>query len=181
MIFETERLILRKWKEEDAENLFLYASNPKIGPNAGWQPHKNIDESLNIIRNVFLKKPCEYAVCLKEDNKPIGAFSLKLFDPNRTISLEKSDEFELGYWIAEPFWGKGLILEAARELMRYAFEDLNMSKAYCRHYDGNTKSKRVIEKLGFSYVKSMEIDVPLLNEVRMCHVYVLTKEDWQKL
>ncbi len=53
-IIETERLILRKWTQNDAESLFAYAKNPNVGPIAGWPPHKNIEESKNIIDNVFL-------------------------------------------------------------------------------------------------------------------------------
>lgn len=53
-IIETERLILRKWTQNNAESLFAYAKNPNVGPIAGWPPHKNIEESKNIIDNVFL-------------------------------------------------------------------------------------------------------------------------------
>ena len=47
------RLILRRWEESDAEDLYKYASNPDVGPIAGWPPHQSIDESLDVIRNVF--------------------------------------------------------------------------------------------------------------------------------
>ena len=53
MIIETERLILRKWTQDDAESLFIYAKNPNVGPIAGWPPHKNIEERRDIIENVF--------------------------------------------------------------------------------------------------------------------------------
>ena len=56
MIFKTERLTLRQWKEEDAECLFHFAQNPKVGPIAGWPPHESVEESLNIIKTVFSKK-----------------------------------------------------------------------------------------------------------------------------
>ncbi len=52
-VFETERLILRRWNESDAEKLYRYASDPDVGPNAGWPPHQSIDESCNVIKNVF--------------------------------------------------------------------------------------------------------------------------------
>ena len=51
---ETERLILRKWKETDAESLFEYAKDPDVGPIAGWPPHNSVEESLDVIRNVAL-------------------------------------------------------------------------------------------------------------------------------
>ncbi len=50
---ETDRLLLRHWEESDAEDLFNYACDPDVGPIAGWPPHQNVDESLNVIRNVF--------------------------------------------------------------------------------------------------------------------------------
>ena len=55
MIFKTEHLILRPWEEGDAESLFLFASNPKIGPIAGWPPHESVEDSLNIIKRYLLK------------------------------------------------------------------------------------------------------------------------------
>ena len=51
---ETKRLILRKWKDDDAEELYKYASNPDVGPIAGWPPHKSIEESRDVIKNVFI-------------------------------------------------------------------------------------------------------------------------------
>ena len=76
---ETKRLILREWKESDLNDLFEYASVPGVGENAGWSHHKNIEESRFIIKNVLQGKEA-YAICLKEDNKAIGAIELRLGD-----------------------------------------------------------------------------------------------------
>lgn len=71
--------------------------------------------------------------------------------------------------------------EAARELLRRAFEDIGMNKVWCGYYEGNAKSKRVQEKLGFQYQWTNEgVDVPLMNERRTGHVNLLTKEMWLK-
>lgn len=72
MVLNTERLVLRPWNETDAESLYEYAKNPEVGPIAGWPPHKNTDESLDVIRNVFNGAEC-YAICEKENDKAIGA------------------------------------------------------------------------------------------------------------
>lgn len=75
--------------------------------------------------------------------------------------------------------GQGLIPEAAREMLRHAFEDLEMSKVYCAYYDGNVKSKRAQEKLGIKHQWTTEgIELPLLNEVRTGHVNAMTKAEW---
>ena len=70
-MLKTERLILRRFEESDAENVFEYAKDPAVGPIAGWPPHKSVGESLDVIRNVFSAAEC-YAVCLKEDGKAIA-------------------------------------------------------------------------------------------------------------
>ena len=179
MVLETERLILRRWEDSDAENLYKYASDPDIGPIAGWPPHKNIEESRDIIKNVLNGKEA-YAICLKTDNKAIGAIELRL--PGNTDLANGEDECELGYWLGKPFWGQGIMPEAAREMLRHAFEDCGMNKVWCGYYDGNEKSKRVQVKLCFKYQwRSEDVDVPAMNEKRVGHVNLMTKEDWLKM
>ncbi len=179
MTLETDRLILRPWIEADAENLYEYAKDPAVGPIAGWPPHQSVDESLNIIRNVFTGAQC-YAICEKGNNKAIGAIELKL--KGHTDMTDKEDECELGYWIGKPFWGRGYMPEAVRELLRHGFENLGMTTIWCGYYDGNEKSKRVQEKVGFVYHHICdEVPVPLMNEVRVGHTSIMTKEQWEKL
>ncbi len=103
---------MRRWEESDAEDLYKYASNPDVGPIAGWPPHQSVWESLDVIKNVLSGKEA-YAIRLKEDGKPIGAIELKL--NGHTDMAKKDDECALGYWLGKPFWGKGLMPEAARE------------------------------------------------------------------
>ena len=155
MMIETERLILRPWKESDAESLYEYAKDPAIGPIAGWPPHQSVDESLDVIRNVFNGDQC-YAICEKENDKAIGAIELKL--KGHTDMTDKEDECELGYWIGKPFWGRGYMPEAVRELLRHGFENLGMTTIWCGYYDGNEKSKRVQEKCGFKPYRALMMD-----------------------
>lgn len=136
-MLETKRLILRKWTEEDASSLFEYAKDPEVGPVAGWPPHKSKEESLNVIRNVFNGAEC-YAICEKGSGKAIGAIELKL--NGHTDMTNRDDECELGYWLGKPFWGKGYMPEAAKELIRHGFEDIGMTTIWCGYYEGNHKS-----------------------------------------
>lgn len=175
MILETSRLILRPWREDDAESLYKYASDSEVGPPAGWPPHTSVDNSREIIRTV-LSAPETYAVCLKPDGKPIGSVGF-----HRADLAELPDEYELGYWIGKPFWGQGLIPEASSAMLRHAFVELGMARIWCGYYDGNVKSRRVQEKLGFVYHHTTEgLEVSLLGEIRTGHVMLLTKEDWEK-
>ena len=159
------------------ERLFTYAKNPKVGPIAGWPPHKDIESSKYVIDNIFTGAEC-YAICEKENNVAIGAVELKL--NGHTDMTDRDDECELGYWLGEPFWGRGYMPEAAYALMKRGFETLEMTTIWCGYYDGNKKSKRVQEKLGFIYHHTCdEVPVPLLNEVRVGHTNVITKEQWK--
>ena len=176
---KTERLLLRRWNEDDAEDLYKYASDPDVGPIAGWPAHQSVDESREVIRNVFSGKEA-YAICLKEDGKAIGAIELKL--NGHTDMTDRDDECELGYWLGKPFWGRGIMPEAVNEILRHAFEDLSMQKVWVGYYEGNTKSRRVQEKCGFRYQwKSENLDVPLMHETRTGHVSLMTKEDWREM
>lgn len=176
-MLETRRLILRPWEESDAENLYQYAKSPEVGPAAGWPPHTSVENSREIIRDV-LSEPETYAVILKETGKPVG--SVGIMPGMRSHFQLNEDEGEIGYWIAVPFWGQGLIPEAVCEVMRYGFEELGMKKMWCGYYDGNVKSRRVQEKCGFKYHHTAE-DVPcsMLDEVRTEHVSCITKEEWE--
>ena len=177
MILTTERLILRPWEDSDAESLYEYAKDERIGPAAGWPVHTSVKNSLEIIRTV-LAAPETYAVCLKEDKKAIGAIELKL--NGHTDMTDRDDECALGYWLGKPFWGQGIMPEAVKEILRHAFEEIGMTKVWAGYYEGNSKSKRVQEKCGFRYQwKSEGVDVPLMHEKRTGHVSSMTKDQWQ--
>ena len=178
MQLQTSRLILRPWIEADAEALYRYASDPDVGPPAGWPSHASVENSREIIKTV-LSGPEIYAVCLK-DGSPVGSIGLHL--KGSTDMTERDDECELGYWIGKPFWGQGLIPEAARELLRHAFEELGMRAVWCGYYEGNEKSRRVQEKLGFVYQhKTDGLNVALMHDIRTGHCNLMTKERWQKV
>lgn len=150
MIFESENLILRPWNEDDAKCLYYFARNPNVGPIAGWPPHESVEDSLNIIKTVFSKRET-YAIV--KDDIPIGCVGL-LFHPD-TNHWWGEDAAELGYWIAEQYWGNGYAAEASKIVTEHAFDDLNVRVIYATYKVGNNQSRRVLEKLGFKYYTEM--------------------------
>lgn len=173
MILETKRLILCPWKETDAEECYRYAKDPRVGPICGWPVHTSVEQTRRVIRDV-LAAPETYAIVRKETGLPIGSIGLHHSD-----LAQKDDEAELGYWLGVPHWGHGIAPEASRELLRRAFEDLHLARVWCGYYDGNDKSKRVQEKLGFRYQWTADdAPVPQMGETRKEHVSLLTREDW---
>lgn len=177
MIFETQRLILRPWKLSDAESLYKYARDPKVGPIAGWPVHTSVENSREIIKTV-LSAPETYAVVLKETSEPVGSAGL-MIETKSNIKLPDT-ECEVGYWLGVPYWGRGLIPEAVRCLMEYAFTDLKMHKLWCGYFDGNSRSKRVMEKCGFTYHHTNEkVSCAIEGVFRTEHVTCITKKEWE--
>ena len=178
-MLETERLILRRWEDGDAESLYEYARDPAVGPIAGWPAHRSIEESRDVIRHV-LNGPEAYAICLKADGRAIGAIELRL--NGRTDLTDRDDECELGYWLGKPFWGQGIMPEAVRAILRHAFLEIGMTKVWAGYYEGNDRSRRVQEKCGFRYQwRTESVDVPLMHEKRTGHVSSMTLEQWKTL
>jgi len=179
LVLETKRLVLRPWRESDAENLYKYAKDPLVGPIAGWPPHKSVEQSLEIIKEVFMAEHI-FAITLRGEDEAIGCIGLMFSEYSNMNLTEK--EAEIGYWIGSPFWGKGIMTEAVNEIVRYSIEDLTLTALWCGYFDGNNRSKRVQEKCGFIYHSTREnILVPLMNVNRTEHVTRLTKEDWEKI
>lgn len=170
---ETRRLLLRPVEERDADDLFEYARDPRVGPAAGWPVHKDRDETLEIIRTVFAS-PWSFALVLKENGKMIGTAGFT--DRHRT-ELPGPDD-EIGYCLNPAYWGRGLIPEAVEELLRWGFEDLGLNAQWCAHYDFNDKSRRVVEKCGFLYRFTEKVFVPLMDEERVELYYALTRSEW---
>lgn len=142
----TERLILRTFQMSDDRDLYAYASSPNVGPAAGWKPHTSLAESQHILR-MFMESDEVWAMCSRADGRVIGSIGLH-------ADRRRSEEIEarmMGFVLSEHYWGQGLMPEAAREVLRYAFETLLLPIVSIVHFPFNTKSRRVIEKCGFRY------------------------------
>lgn len=125
---ETSRLILRPWCGSDAQALYRWARDPEVGPSAGWAPHTSVENSREIIRTV-LSEEGTFAVLLKGgDGGPIG--SVGVFPT--AIPVGKGEP-EIGYWIAHPYWGQGLVPEAVEELLRWQFQEMGVQRVWCAH------------------------------------------------
>ncbi len=172
-ILETDRLILRGWRDEDAASLFKYASDDRIGPRAGWLPHKDVNYSRAVIRTI-LNRPETYAICLKGGgNEPIGSIGL-------TSKSEYISEAELGFWLGYPYWGKEIVPEAAKEMIRHGFEDMGLDRIFCGYFQGNDNSRRVQQKCGFEpHHVEPNREIPMLDEVRVEYINFITKSMWK--
>ncbi len=170
MRIETERLVLRPWREDDAADLYRFASDPEVGPAAGWAPHRDVADSLNVLKTILMKDQT-WAITIKPSDEGVG--SIGVFPGGRE---EQQGEYEIGYWIAKPFWGNGYVPEAVKALLNLYFA-FGAERMWCAHAEGNDRSRRVIEKCGFTYRFSAEWTAPI-GDVRTSRYYALEAEDF---
>lgn len=171
---QTERILLRRWLETDAEALYKYASDPDVGPRAGWPPHKSIDESLEVIRT-FFNNGTTWAIVLKETNEAIGAMGY-FTQATSNIPIGK-DDCEVGYWVGKPHWNKGICTEALRMILDYCINIKHFDNIWCDHFTGNPASGRVMEKCGFKDTGKLNRCSNLLGgDKDMVKIYKLIKE-----
>ena len=174
---ETERLLLTPWtnSEEDVKGLYAWASNPNVGPNAGWKPHESLEESRKIIEEMFIPGGEAYAIRDKATRKIIGNISVY-----EDTARENVASMELGYALAEECWGKGYMTEAGKALMAYAFEKYNLAIMAIRTSEVNRRSQRVIEKCGFKYEGTLRKAYHIYTGVdRDSRFYSITREEWE--
>lgn len=176
MILETERLTLRPFRETDAPDLYEYAKDNKVGPIAGWPPHISVEQSKEIINTIFNQEGV-FAIALKENDIAIGMISL-IVGAKSNFPITEA-EAEISYWLGVPFWGKGIMPEAIREVVRYGFQDLRLVNIWSGYYDGNTKSKIAQEKCGFRHHHIEEARESIyIDDVCTEHISRMTRDEW---
>lgn len=148
MRIETERLILRPWRETDLADLYAYAKVDGVGQMAGWMPHRSIAESKSVLDS-FINGKKTLALEWKESGRVIGSLGLEEMDPDPIVGERYGRE--LGYVLSREYWGMGLMSEAVQAVIRYCFGVLDLDYLTCGHFVQNARSQRVIEKAGFSF------------------------------
>lgn len=170
-VLETDRLILRPWREEDLKDFYDYAREDGVGQMAGWTPHRSPEESREIL-SMFIREKKTFALELKETGQVIGSIGLEFLNELPGEEYEPLHGREIGYVLKKSFWGRGLMPEAVQRVIRYCFEELGMDFLTCGHFEWNSQSRRVIEKCGFVYCKTHDYTTRM-NTVEKSCLYVL--------
>ena len=147
-VLRTERLVLRPWRMSDLEDFYAYASVDGVGQMAGWKPHESREESRVILEN-FIAGKKTFAIEL--EGRAVGSLGIERYDEERFPELGPLRCRMLGFVLAKEHWGKGLMPEAVREVLRYLFDELGMDAVLCGHFLSNARSARVQEKCGFRH------------------------------
>ena len=168
MILETNRLFLRSITLDDALGIYEYAKNKHVSEAAGFKAHENIEETKSIIETIL--KRDSLAIILKGENRLVGVI---------TLQKKLDDIYEIGYSLNENDWNKGIMSEAVKELVRYAFKDLKAYEIDAGCFMDNIRSEKVLLKNGFKYIGIHEKDyLNYDNEYKDCKRFRLTKDEY---
>ena len=153
LVLKTDRLTLRPFRESDLMDLYEYAKVDGVGQMAGWLPHKNPDESRKIL-DMFIREKKTFA--LEHQGKVIGSLGIEFYNEKDYPEFADLLGREIGYVLARDNWGRGLMPEAVNAVIRYLFETENLDFLICGHFERNGRSRRVIEKCGFRYSRTVD-------------------------
>lgn len=174
-VLKTERLVLRPFRESDAEAMFEnWASDKEVTKYLTWTPHKSVEETrkrCSAVEALSTQKNY-YHWAIEFEGELIGDIEIGLVD--------RSETGNVGYCMSKKYWGKGLMTEAFREVIRFAFEEVGLHRIEGMHAAVNIGSSRVMEKCGLKYegLKRDGFRLVSSNEWTDIVVRAILKEDY---
>lgn len=172
---ETERLILRKLEIADAKDVFEYARNPEVTKYMTWETHKSIEDAEGFINWTLERykkdEAGEWGIELKETGRIIGAMGFVQLDLQNSCGV-------LGYALSKDYWGKGIMTEAVRRLIRFCFEEMKLNRIEAIHASENEASGRVMQKAGMSFEGLLRQKMYAKGRFWDVKQYAILKEDW---
>ena len=160
--------MLRPWAWTDLADFYEYASVDGVGQMAGWLPHPSIEES-RMVLGMFIEGKKTFAI--EHEGKVIGSLGVEEYDEEKLPEFADKRGRELGFVLAKPYWGRGLMPEAVQAVIRYLFDEVGLDFLVCCHFTDNAQSCRVQEKCGFQHCKLIQ------SETR----YGLVKDAWMSI
>ena len=160
---------IRDWALGDAGSLAKYANNPRIAANLrdGFPNPYTQTDAESFLSNVSSQSP-RTVFAIASDKEAIGSIGLmRGRDVHRFTA-------ELGYWLAEPFWGKGIMTSAVVEITDYGFAEFNLNRIYAEPYTPNLASARLLEKAGYSLEGTLRASVVKHGQVLDQFMYAKT-------
>lgn len=171
MSIERERYILREWKLDDSASLAIYANNIHIWNNVrDYFPHPYTQaDGIAFISKVLAKPKPTTDFAIEIDGQAVGGISIV---PNEDVERITA---EIGYWLGEPFWNKGIMTNVVLDMANYTFSNFAISKIYAPVFEYNHVSMRVLGKAGFVKEAILHKAAIKNNKVIDLHYYALFK------
>lgn len=175
---KTERLILRKFKIEDAAVMYRnWASDDEVTKYLTWPTHTSVDVTYKVleewIQNYSRPDFYHWAIELKEIGEPIGSISVVKYD-------EKTASASIGWCMGKQWWGQRIMPEAARAVVEYLFESVEFNRIAAKHDSNNSKSGRVMQKIGMVCEGTLRASGKNNQGIVDQVYYSILKEDYEK-
>lgn len=175
VVLETNRLILRAFRQEDLADFNRYASVDGVGQPAGWKPHESLAESQEIL-DLFLDGKKTLAIVY--ESRVIGSLGIEPASSLTYPILEGREYKSLGFVLAKEYWGQGLMPEAVYAVLSYLFDHLGLHYVIGSHYTYNKQSARVFEKNGFTFLGTRRTKTRFGNEEELTDT-ILSRDTWE--
>ncbi|MDZ5783282.1 GNAT family N-acetyltransferase [Marinococcus luteus] len=173
---ETSRLRLRALRYSDLEDIYEYASNPLVSRNVLWDTHRSRGETkdfLDITMNSYkYGDRAPFGIERKDSGKVIGTIDFVHWDRGHANG-------EIGYTLAPDHWNQGFGSEAAREIIRFGFEDMGLHRIEARCFTENTASAKVMEKVGMVHEGTLRRSLLIQGVRRDVMIYAILKTEWK--
>ncbi len=174
----TNKLTLRKIRSSDISSLLKYCNNKNISDQIINIPYPYLEEDAVFRMNFVLqgfknKERYVFAISFKDSEELIGEIGLHLDKGNNCA--------QFGYWIAEPFWGKGIATEALAAILKFGFETLHLNKIYATHYPDNLSSGKVMLNNKMIKEAEMKEHYKINDTYKNVIQYRLTKREYEEL
>jgi ribosomal-protein-alanine N-acetyltransferase len=161
-------------RESDAADIFAYASDPAVAEHTSWQPHASLEESLAFAKRMADSRGYAWGIEHRADAKVIGTCG---FQPGIVPGVRG----EIGYALARPYWGQGLMTEAVRAALRFGFRTLGLNRIEARAKVENAASWRVMEKVGMTLEGTLREVAFNKGHYLTLRLYSILRREWDTL
>jgi RimJ/RimL family protein N-acetyltransferase len=152
LTLKTERLVLKPLTLADVDLIWSDISDPEIARQMAWEAHTERSQTIAFLENEIARRAAGKGItwAVFKDGSFCGIFSLiGLVLKHRALAYNKA---ELAYWISRQYQRQGIMTEAGRRVVQFAFEELKLHKLFVSHFSDNAASENLIKRLGFRYV-----------------------------
>lgn len=174
---ETDRLIIRRLTFNDVADMFEYASNPMVTKYLPWEAHKSIEDTMNFLNMVLdsYKKGqvSGWGIVLKENSKLIGTCGYVWWQT-------ENEKAEIGYALSPDYWNRGIVTEAAKEIIKFGFENMRLNRIEAHCVDKNIASERIMQKIGMKYEGLLRDFRKFKGKYCDFKMYSILKKEWDK-
>ena len=168
---EGKDIVLRRFTLGDAGDVFEYASDPEVTEHLTWEPHQHIEDTIGIIKKLFLNNPYMYAITLPENDKCIGSIDIRI--------VEKHNYASFGFCLARSCWGRGYMTQALGLILKLCFQELHLHRVEGYHSPVNPAVGRVMEKRGMTREGLTRESSLVKGEYRDEVIYGILDKDFQ--